>query len=94
MNSAPRDRNPARSHLATSWRSIATTDTRINDVAFVAENWNRTPQGTEPHEIRPGDRIGQMVFMPVGLPVFNEVDEFDSETARGEGGFGSTGLTA
>jgi dUTP pyrophosphatase len=37
-----------------------------------------------------GDRVGQLVIMPV--PNFNcvEVDEL-TETSRGEGGFGSTG---
>ena len=36
-----------------------------------------------------GDRIGQMMIMPVTLANFIEVDEL-SETERGEGGFGST----
>ena len=38
-----------------------------------------------------GDRVGQLIIMPV--PNFNcvEVDEL-TETSRGEGGFGSTGL--
>lgn len=46
--------------------------------------------GNEPRTVNPGDRIAQLVVMPF-LPVeFTEVDELD-ETARGAGGFGSTG---
>lgn len=41
-------------------------------------------------KIEPGDRIAQMLFMPVQQVAFQEVDELD-ETERGEGGFGSTG---
>lgn len=51
--------------------------------------WN-TSEGT--YTIRPGDRIAQMVFVPVGLPTFEVVKEFDTKTERGEGGFGSTGV--
>lgn len=42
------------------------------------------------YEIKPLDRIAQMVFMPVVQAKFNLVDEF-KVSARGEGGFGSTG---
>ena len=41
-------------------------------------------------EINPGDRIAQAVIVPVIQAKWAEVDEL-SETARGEGGFGSTG---
>ena len=37
-----------------------------------------------------GDRIAQLVIMPYLSVSFSEVDEL-SETARGDGGFGSTG---
>jgi dUTP pyrophosphatase len=47
--------------------------------------------GTEIFEVRRGDRIGQMVFAPVHQAVFTEVEALD-ETARGAGGFGSTGV--
>lgn len=39
-----------------------------------------------------GDRIGQIIIMPYPKISFKEVDEL-SATDRGEGGFGSTGLT-
>lgn len=41
-------------------------------------------------EIKRGDRIGQLVVMPVATVVVDEVDELP-ESERGEGGFGSTG---
>lgn len=42
--------------------------------------------------INHGDRIAQGVFMPVSQAMFIEVDRFDTVTARGTGGFGSTGV--
>ncbi len=49
--------------------------------------WNR---GNTTFTIQPGERIAQLVFMPVVQASFNIVDEFDS-SERGEGGFGSSG---
>lgn len=46
--------------------------------------------GQEPFEVRRGDRIAQMMFMPVLAATFLPVDELD-ETERGSGGFGHTG---
>lgn len=46
--------------------------------------------GGEPVEIARGDRIAQLLLQEVGEAEIVEVDELD-ETARGEGGFGSTG---
>lgn len=40
-------------------------------------------------EVNPGDRVAQLLFVPVAQAVFNK-DDWD-QTARGEGGFGSTG---
>ena len=47
--------------------------------------------GADPFPIRRGDRIAQLVVAPVQPAHFAEVAELD-ETARGEGGFGSTGV--
>ena len=47
--------------------------------------------GTQAVSINPGDRIAQMVFMPVFQALFEEVTEL-RETSRGSGGFGSTGI--
>lgn len=43
-----------------------------------------------PYTIEPGERIAQLLIMPVIPPLLLEVDELD-DTARGEKGFGSTG---
>ncbi|MBO5934972.1 MAG: dUTP diphosphatase [Clostridia bacterium] len=47
-------------------------------------------QFSEPYTVEPGERIAQMVIMPVSLMPAEECDSLD-ETDRGEGGFGSTG---
>lgn len=47
--------------------------------------------GTDDFVIRRGDRIAQMVIAPVWQAAFVETDTLD-ETARGAGGFGSTGV--
>ena len=46
--------------------------------------------GAEAYVIRHGDRIAQMIVAPVVQARFEVVDRL-SDTARGEGGFGSTG---
>ena len=46
--------------------------------------------GEEPFVVNPGDRIAQMMFVPVFAASLIESDELD-DTARGEQGFGSTG---
>jgi len=47
--------------------------------------------GADPFEIKRGERIAQLVPAAVQRATFAEVGELD-ETARGVGGFGSTGL--
>jgi dUTP pyrophosphatase len=49
--------------------------------------WNR---GALPFTINPGDRMAQMVFVPVVQVGFEVVEDF-SATLRGVGGFGSSG---
>ncbi len=49
-----------------------------------------TNLGREPFKVAKGDRIAQMVIAKVERPIIKIVGELD-ETARGEGGFGSTG---
>lgn len=48
-------------------------------------------QGCEPYSIQPGERVCQMLFMPVVQATLRVVEQFSEETARGEGGFGHTG---
>ena len=50
--------------------------------------WNR---GRNSLTITPGDRVAQLVFLPVARAVFRQVETFES-SARGEGGFGHTGV--
>lgn len=47
--------------------------------------------GAEPVTIAHGDRIAQAVIAPVHRAIFTEVDRLD-DSARGAGGFGSTGV--
>jgi dUTP pyrophosphatase len=49
--------------------------------------WNRSDRA---FTIQPGDRIAQMVVVPVVQVEFEVVEEFET-SARGAGGFGSTG---
>ena len=47
--------------------------------------------GTEPYVIQAGERIAQLMFQPVVQVGLQYVEEFSTQTQRGEGGFGSTG---
>lgn len=49
--------------------------------------WNRSQ---EAFTINPGERIAQLVFVPVVQAAFEVVKEF-TQSSRGEGGFGSSG---
>jgi dUTP pyrophosphatase len=49
--------------------------------------WNR---GKDSFTVNPGERIAQMVFVPIVQADFEIVDDFN-ESHRGEGGFGHTG---
>lgn len=49
--------------------------------------WNRS---SAPYTIAPGDRIAQLVVLPVARAAFRVVDAFEA-SARGAGGFGHTG---
>lgn len=50
--------------------------------------WNRS---TESFTVQPGDRIAQLVFVPIIQTQFEVVEEFE-ETIRGEKGFGHSGV--
>lgn len=52
--------------------------------------WNR---GSEPFTIEVGDRIAQLVMVPVMQVQFEKVDAFTITSERGAGGFGHTGRT-
>lgn len=50
--------------------------------------WNR---GREPFTIEPGERVAQLVIVPVVQARFERVESFSEVSIRGEGGFGHTG---
>ena len=50
--------------------------------------WNRGPAA---FTVQPMERIAQLVIVPVVQATFRQVESFDQASARGEGGFGSTG---
>jgi len=50
--------------------------------------WNRS---TESFIIQPGERLAQLVFVPVVQAAWDWVESFDAASERGTGGFGSTG---
>jgi len=56
------------------------------EIGIIMINW-----GTEPFEIKSGDRIAQMVFSRVYRADLVEVNDLDA-TSRGHGGFGHTGV--
>ena len=55
---------------------------------LMISTWNR---GNAAYTIEPGDRIAQLVLLPVVRATLQVVDTFE-ESARGEGGFGHTGV--
>ena len=54
---------------------------------LLISTWNR---GREAYTINPGDRIAQLVLLPIVRAMLQVVDTFEA-SARGAGGFGHTG---
>jgi len=65
---------------------VGLIDSDYQGQLFVS-TWNR---GSEPFTLKPGERLAQLVFVPVLQAKFDIVDEFD-QSERGEGGFGHSG---
>lgn len=65
---------------------VGLIDSDYQGQLFVS-TWNR---GTEPFTLNPGERLAQLVFVPVIQARFDIVREFD-QSQRGEGGFGHSG---
>ena len=72
-------------------QSVGTIDADYTNEIFISA-WLRSPPGSEPLTVNPGDRIAQLVFVPILRPRFEIVSDFSSATDRGLGGFGSTGV--
>lgn len=70
--------------------SVGLIDADYTAQCFISV-WNRNPPGSEAITIEPGERIAQMMFLPVVRPQFQVVNEFTRSSERGAGGFGSTG---
>jgi len=72
-------------------QAVGTIDADYANQIFISA-WLRTPPGSEPLTIQPGERIAQLVFLPIFRPSFAIVEEFSATSGRGMGGFGSTGI--
>lgn len=72
--------------------SVGLIDADYTAQCFISA-WNRNPTTSSAViTINPGDRIAQMMFLPIVRPDFKLVDEFSSDSDRASGGFGSTGV--
>lgn len=71
--------------------SVGLIDSDYTGQIFISV-WNRNPAGSQAITIRPGERIAQMMFVPVLQPELALVKEFSGQSMRGAGGFGSTGV--
>ncbi len=65
---------------------VGLIDSDYQGQLFVS-TWNR---GDTPFTLNPGERLAQLVFVPIVQAGFELVDEFDA-SERGEGGFGHSG---
>ena len=61
----------------------------VGEINVIADSINVI--GSTMYHVKKGDKIAQLVLSPIETPVVEVVDEFDSESERGENGFGSTG---
>ena len=65
---------------------VGLIDSDYQGQLFVS-TWNR---GDQAFTLQPGERLAQLVFLPVVQADFRIVDDFDA-SERGEGGFGHSG---
>jgi hypothetical protein len=84
--SSSRDRGSAHKHGIVLGNLVGLIDSDYQGQVFVS-CWNR---GREPFVVNPMERIAQLVVVPVVQVELNIVESFD-DSARGAGGFGSTG---
>ena len=61
----------------------------VGEINVIADSVNVV--GSTMYPVKKGDKIAQLVISPIETPEVEVVDEFDSESERGENGFGSTG---
>ena len=72
-------------------RNLAVVRQRLGRALTLADKVLLVNLGSEPVPIGRGDRIGQLLIAPVTRASFVESEDL-SDSARGEGGFGSTGV--
>ena len=71
---------------------ILTNTIGLLDPSYQGESFLKYMNNSEePITIKPGERIGQIIFVPAFIGALELVEKFESTTERGEGGFGSTG---
>ena len=88
----PRSGISAKSRLRIS-NSPGTVDSDFRgEVGIIVDNIDFSSDKRIPHTIKKGDRVAQGKITPVVQATFIEVESLD-ESERGEGGFGSTGLS-
>lgn len=63
----------------------------IGEIKVIADCITHDDIGDQSYPVYIGDKIAQLVISPIETPKVEVVDEFDSESERGENGFGSTG---
>ena len=81
----------ARSGLATKKGLRPANAVGVCDIDYTGEYIVALHNDTNiPQTVEPNERIAQLVFIPYITDTWQEVDELEN-TARGEGGFGSTG---
>ena len=81
----------ARSGLASRYRVALANGVGVIDSDYTGEIMVALiNNGTRPYTVRPGDRIAQLVLVPVGIARISLVEDLKT-TYRGNGGFGSTG---
>lgn len=62
----------------------------LKDKIIIEDERHLYKQGT--YVINKGDKLAQLVIVPIITPELEQVEEFDSESARGTKGFGSSGI--
>ena len=71
---------------------LGTVDAGYNgELKVISDCIPKGDYGDQSYEVWAGDKIAQLVISPIETPLVEVVDEFDSESERGENGFGSTG---
>ena len=71
---------------------LGTVDSGYNgELKIIADYISSDDIGDLTYSVCTGEKIAQLVISPIETPTVEVVDEFDSESERGENGFGSTG---